>query len=68
MGNGKTECNRVFGLTRFQTDPLLPNKNKRQTAYYAIYLSKSCGGKTRTYDLWVMSPTSYQLLHSAMFP
>ena len=21
MGNGKTECNRVFGLTRFQTDP-----------------------------------------------
>ena len=26
-----------------------------------------CGGTTRTYDLWVMSPTSYQLLHSAMF-
>ena len=25
-----------------------------------------CGGKTRTYDLWVMSPTSYQLLHPAM--
>ncbi len=24
-----------------------------------------CGGKTRTYDLWVMSPTSYQLLHPA---
>ena len=27
----------------------------------------SCGGLTRTDDLWVMSPTSYQLLHSAMF-
>ena len=26
-----------------------------------------CGGLTRTDDLWVMSPTSYQLLHSAMF-
>ncbi len=28
---------------------------------------KSCGDPTRTNDLWVMSPTSYQLLHSAMF-
>ena len=27
----------------------------------------SCGDPTRTNDLWVMSPTSYQLLHSAMF-
>ena len=26
----------------------------------------SCGDPTRTNDLWVMSPTSYQLLHSAM--
>jgi hypothetical protein len=25
------------------------------------------GGRTRTYDLRVMSPTSYQLLHSAIF-
>lgn len=24
-----------------------------------------CGGLTRTDDLWVMSPTSCQLLHSA---
>ena len=30
-------------------------------------LLSSCGGLTRTDDLWVMSPTSYQLLHSAMF-
>ncbi len=29
-------------------------------------LSAGCGGLTRTDDLWVMSPTSYQLLHSAM--
>ena len=26
----------------------------------------SSGGRTRTSDLWVMSPTSYQLLHSAI--
>ncbi len=26
----------------------------------------SCGDQTRTDDLWVMSPTSYQLLHSAI--
>ena len=32
-----------------------------------LLLSPSCGGLTRTDDLWVMSPTSYQLLHSAMF-
>ena len=25
-----------------------------------------CGSKTRTYDLRVMSPTSYQLLHPAI--
>ena len=28
---------------------------------------KSCGGRTRTCDLQVMSLASYQLLHSAMF-
>jgi hypothetical protein len=28
---------------------------------------ESSGGKTRTYDLWVMSPTSYQLLHPAIW-
>ena len=26
----------------------------------------SSGGRTRTSGLWVMSPTSYQLLHPAM--
>jgi hypothetical protein len=27
----------------------------------------SSGGQTRTDGLWVMSPTSYQLLHPAMY-
>ena len=29
--------------------------------------SLSSGDKTRTCDLWVMSPTSYQLLHPAIY-
>ena len=37
--------------------------------YYMSMTTKlpfGCGGLTRTDDLWVMSPTSYQLLHSAV--
>ncbi len=30
------------------------------------YRTNGCGGRIRTNDLWVMSPTSYQLLHSAI--
>ncbi len=42
--------------------------NKKKESGYT-FLFDGCGGKTRTYDLWVMSPTSYQLLHSAIcFP
>ncbi len=53
-------------------------KNSFWIGYYRICLKRktlqvidlqSCfrsGGKTRTYDLWVMSPTSYQLLHPAI--
>ncbi|MGF7079291.1 hypothetical protein ABIB50_001634 [Mucilaginibacter sp. UYCu711] len=39
----------------------------------AIYIIVHCivlkgsGSRTRTYDLRVMSPTSYQLLHPALF-
>ena len=36
------------------------NKNQQNAGI------NGCGGKTRTYDLWVMSPTSCQLLHPAM--
>ena len=32
-----------------------------------LFLFLSSGGRTRTYDLRVMSPTSYQLLYSAMY-
>ena len=32
-----------------------------------IALLFGSGNRTRTCDLWVMSPTSYQLLHPALF-
>ena len=34
-------------------------KNKKGFQFELKAFLKSCGGKTRTYDLWVMSPTSY---------
>ncbi len=39
------------------------SKEKNQSNDWLILRS---GGRTRTSDLWVMSPTSYQLLHSAI--
>ena len=44
--------------------PFTDKKNERNT--YG-FLSLSSGGRTRTSDLWVMSPTSCQLLHPAIY-
>ena len=41
----------------------LNEKKKGQTSRFVPF---SSGGRTRTSDLWVMSPTSCQLLHSAI--
>gem|GEM_PF-5628734 len=41
-------------------------KRQKPKALSASGFSSS-GGRTRTYDLRVMSPTSYQLLHPALF-
>ena len=43
---------------------LLFYKSKKEKTF--VFPFSCCGGLTRTDDLWVMSPTSYQLLHSAM--
>ncbi len=45
----------------------LPTRKNKKENQFLDSLFSSCGGLTRTDDLWVMSPTSYQLLHSAMF-
>lgn len=39
--------------------------NKKQTPFGVCF--GGCGGRTRTYDLRVMSPTSFQLLYSAIW-
>ena len=44
----------------------LSHNQKRQPALRLTVIF-GCGGRTRTYDLRVMSPTSFQLLYSAIF-
>ena len=38
-----------------------------QVSVSILVTQDGCGGRTRTYGLRVMSPTSYQLLHSAIY-
>ncbi len=45
----------------------LPLQTKKTTYTSVRCFSLSCGGRTRTCDLQVMSLASYQLLHSAMY-
>ena len=48
-------------------DNPLDNGKKIRTKSVKIWFCISgCGGRTRTFDLRVMSPTSYQLLHPAI--
>ena len=54
---------KIHSHTVFHYRPL-PTK-KREKPYG--FLSLSSGGRTRTSDLWVMSPTSCQLLHPAIY-
>ena len=44
-----------------------PNKKKNLLKSEDLKRNFGCGGRTRTYDLRVMSPTSFQLLYSAIF-
>ena len=43
--------------------PINKEKFRKPGGFRNFY---GCGGRTRTYDLRVMSPTSYQLLYSAI--
>ena len=40
---------------------------KKEKLKMSLQLFLSSGDPTRTDDLWVMSPTSYQLLHPAIY-
>ena len=46
-----------------------PCKKVRKTPVFVVNTGYfyGCGGRTRTYDLRVMSPTSFQLLYSAIW-
>ena len=49
--------------------PALQKKHKKSSVHNIKSVMNTrygCGGRTRTYDLRVMSPTSYQLLYSAI--
>jgi len=50
---GRTEVN-IGTLSEQKKSPYLQSLVK-----YGVPTSKCCGGRTRTDDLWVMSPTSY---------
>ncbi len=41
--------------------------SQKETPSFRMGFLSGCGGRTRTYDLRVMSPTSYQLLYSAIW-
>ena len=75
-GEHPIPCRLMLSATRSRWGQRLGQK-KWQVRYWAQKCGKSpdfernqdfsgCGGRTRTYGLRVMSPTSYQLLHSAI--
>ena len=54
--------NRFYGIFI-----LLLKVRKTTVSLMKTVVFSGCGGRTRTYDLRVMSPTSFQLLYSAIF-
>ena len=55
----------VHDLDRYEHPyHLKPGKTEKPAVMAGLF---SSGGRTRTYDLRVMSPTSYRLLYSAMW-
>ena len=65
----KTNNKQLYLFHYFTVVPLLPKQfaiRQKKRSLKRLLIFSSCGGLTRTDDLWVMSPTSYQLLHSAM--
>ena len=61
-------CNTICKSTKSlsQICRSIKRKNDITRCFTTCYVVISCGGKTRTCDLQVMSLASYQLLHSAI--
>ena len=54
-------------LQKFYPNHLIAKPREKVLKSYDFRTFYGCGGRTRTYDLRVMSPTSFQLLYSAIF-
>ena len=63
--NGKLHTRKGIHKGGLSNVGLAGNADKAGFVTHLQYFSS--GGKIRTYDLWVMSPTSYQLLHPAIY-
>ncbi len=57
---------KLFWKIRAKRKGLAAYKN-RENDFFKSFSLFSSGGQIRTDDLWVMSPTSYQLLHPAIY-
>ena len=67
----KPECRKapfcIFSFLYFRSSKLGLILEMKKATNFSVNGFLSSGGRTRTYDLRVMSPTSYQLLHPAMY-
>ena len=48
-------------------EPVILFFSSTKKGYQLLSILCCSGNRTRTCDLWVMSPTSYQLLHPAIY-
>ena len=61
-----TEFGNLFFDLMFSVSNTYKNETAQKKGRILRFVLFSSGGRTRTSDLWVMSPTSCQLLHSAI--
>ena len=67
LKSSKNRGNPKINPKLFRGQEKWSKKLRKQPVSYRNRLFYGCGGRTRTYDLRVMSPTSFQLLYSAIF-
>ena len=64
----QVSCSTNWATPALATSFIISHIHRYVNTFFKSFLDLfGCGGKTRTYDLRVMSPTSYQLLHPAIY-
>ena len=66
LGEAVDACEDAVASYLFLLSDTYKNDGAKKEGKSDDLSSLSSGGRTRTSDLWVMSPTSCQLLHSAI--